>query len=92
VTGESVEQAALRRAAREPVTDPRVVSALESLGRILEADSRMDKLVQERFELLHSDIERLDAENAELRDELLALSNRIESTNRVLASRTDHLA
>lgn len=88
---ESVEQAALRRA-QEPVTDPRVVSALESMSRIVESDGRIHALLREAVDAQSAEIETLHAENAELRDGLLALSNRIEGVSRTLASRTDHLA
>jgi predicted nucleic acid-binding Zn-ribbon protein len=85
---ESVEQAALLRA----TTDPRVISALESVKRIIESDGRMHKMLADQCSALGQEIDTLHDENAELRDSLLALSNRIEAVSRTLASRTDHLA
>ena len=89
---ESVEQAALRRAIELdelPAPWPDVLDSLQAIVGVNDSLFGLVKLVQERHDL---EIESLHAENAELRDGLLALSNRIEAVSRTLASRTDHLA
>lgn len=58
---------------------------LASWDRWLSADRDLDRILDLRLQRLEDDI-------GEIRDELLALSNRIEATNRALSSRTDHLA
>lgn len=68
--------------------------AAERLGR--EAGERLGETIAGAIEpiilKLADAIAATRAEQAELRDEVHALSNQIESVSRTLASRTDHLA
>jgi len=83
-------QARAGRVEAEPL-DPssrafqQVIEAIAAVqGAIVATNGLIDLLVAERG--------RHRAELDELHEAVAALSNRIESTNRVLASRTDHLA
>lgn len=72
-----------------PAPWPSVLAAIEAGSRL--ADTRYYDL-KARYERQAEDIAALQTENAELRDGMTALSNRIEGVSRTLASRTEHLA
>jgi hypothetical protein len=55
-----------------------IVEALEALGRV-------DSVLLRAFEAVCRENERLWADHAEMRDEILALSNRIEAAMRASA-------
>ena len=75
---ESVEQAALRRAAE--LDD--LPAPWGSVLRALEASERLNDSRFRHVQDLAEQIAELHTENAELRDGMLALSNRIEAVNR----------
>lgn len=72
----------------DDIQDP----VMKAIMGAFESQTRHNDAVQHALAAVTARVNDLHAEIAELRDELLALANRIESTNRVLASRTEHLA
>lgn len=65
--------------------------ALQRLVEYLDAQELKDQVVRETLEMLGQTIAQRDAELAEIRDGLLALSNRIESVGRICSQRAELL-
>lgn len=78
---ESIEEAALARAAADlPAPFGAILGAMEALDRL--GDTRYHNL-SARCEQQEADIAALHVENAELRDGMVALTNRIEAITRL---------
>lgn len=65
--------------------------ALQRLIEYLDAQEQRDQVVRETLDLISERITQRDAELAEIRDGLLALSNRIGAVSRVCNQRAETL-
>jgi hypothetical protein len=86
VSEPTIEQAALARGAaltELPAPWPDVLDALRAISGANDGIFRLVEMVRNRHD---DDIAALHAENAELRDGMLALSNRLEGITRSVAA------